>query len=714
MTLIFAIILAARYAKVFNSLEKAHSDLLVLDKMKDDFLATTSHELRTPLHGIIGLTESLADGSLGQVSGAQKENLELIRSSASHLTTLVNEILDFSRLRAGRTDLYVEKTRVEDIAATVVSLLKQSAAQKGVRLELETKNAPEISADRNRLRQVLINLVGNAVKFTEKGEIRVTVEPSPDGGVRVAVRDTGRGIAAKDLARMWNPFEQAEDPDTRKTGGTGLGLAITKYLVELHGGTIRAESEPGKGSAFIFEMPAEPPSRGIQKAEPRLPEVHEKAAAFTPGLASTGAEAREAYRPRRGVSSAEILAVDDDPVSLRVVENLCRVVGYDIVTASSGPGALAIMEERDIDLVLLDLMLPGMSGFEVCQKMRSSDRLKHVPVIMVTARDAAGDLIRGFSTGANDYVTKPFNREELLVRMENQLVIKQMLDMEKSVINGLRQEKDAITNLYQRSQDLKESTLQMVEWERIVREDLHIAESFQHRLMTHEKGIRGLESHVLYRPLMQIGGDLYDIFEFRPGVVRVFLADATGHGITASLNTVKILSEYAAVKETLSSPEVVLNYLNRRFIQIFRDYQIVFTCVVADIDLNTGQGAMVSAGHPEMYHLGAEGVRAIKPRGPIIGLSRDYEYRQSEISMAAGDIILLYTDGLLELIDAQYKRAAGPDFDEADIMKRRLVRLKLDRSLEEFCGLVMNPPEEEVPARGRGDDDITIIALRRT
>jgi serine phosphatase RsbU (regulator of sigma subunit) len=123
---------------------------------------------------------------------------------------------------------------------------------------------------------------------------------------------------------------------------------------------------------------------------------------------------------------------------------------------------------------------------------------------------------------------------------------------------------------------------------------------------------------------------------------------------------------------------------------------------------------MVSAGHPEMYHLGAGGVGAIKPRGPIIGLSREYEYRQSEISMEAGDIILLYTDGLLELIDAQYKRAAGPDFDEADIMKRRLVRLKPDRPLEELCGLVMNPPEENVPARGRGDDDITIIALRRT
>ena len=260
MIFIFALIIASKYVRTHTDLEKAHTDLLVLDQMKDDFLATTSHELRTPLHGIMGLTETLVDGSLGPVNEAQKENLDIIRSGASHLNSMVGEILDFSKLRAGKADLILEWTRVEEIAATVASLMGPSAAQKGIGISVEGKNAPEINADRNRLRQVIINLVGNAVKFTEKGSVTVTVEPGDRGGVRVTVRDEGPGIDAKDLQRIWNPFVQAEDPDTRSAGGTGLGLPITKYLVELHGGTIRAVSEKGKGSVFIFELPATPPA----------------------------------------------------------------------------------------------------------------------------------------------------------------------------------------------------------------------------------------------------------------------------------------------------------------------------------------------------------------------------------------------------------------------------------------------------------------------
>ncbi|MBN2158238.1 MAG: SpoIIE family protein phosphatase [Spirochaetes bacterium] len=704
MSLIFASILASRFAQVHTDLEKAHNDLLVLDKMKDDFLATTSHELRTPLHGIMGIAESLTDGTLGPVNAAQKENLELIRSSSSHLTSLVNEILDFSKMRAGRADLILDNIRVDDIAATVVSLLRPSAAERGLEITADLKKPPAIKADRNRLRQIFINLVGNAVKYTETGSITVTVEPA-ESGVRVTVRDTGPGIDAKDLERIWEPFTQAEDPDRRRAGGTGLGLAITKYLVELHDGRIWAESEKGKGSAFMFELPAEPKSRGILKEtaaiEPLQPSAGEAAIAVAEPSEDQG------YRIKSKYSSAVILAVDDDPVSIRVVENLCLLVGYDLVTAANGPEALSVIYEREVDLVLLDLMLPGMSGFEVCQEIRKLEKARYIPIIMVTARDGTGDLVKGFTTGANDYVTKPFNREELLVRIENQLVIKQMLDMEKSVINGLRQEKDSISNLYQRSMDLKESTLQMVEWEHIIREDLDIATSFQLKLMTHERSIPGIETSVRYRPLLKIGGDLYDIFEFRPGVARVFIADATGHGITASLNTVKILSEYAAVKETLSAPEVVMNYMNRRFVQLFRDYQIVFTCVVADINIAESTIVAAQAGHPAQLILrGRESIQ-VRPPGPIIGFSAQMEYQEETHEFRQGDIFFLYTDGLLELSQPD---AGGPLPYDTDILAKAVADSFDARGIEEGGEELL---KQFRAGRKRLDDDVTFIAIRK-
>lgn len=712
MSISIALVLASRYANVFTSLEKAHSELVVLDKMKDDFLATTSHELRTPLHGIIGLSESMVRGELGELNEAQKENIELIRSSASHLTSLVNEILDFSKLRAGKADLFLEKTRVDDIAAMVVSLMKHSASEKGIELLLNLKPVPEITADRNRLRQIIINLVGNAIKFTDKGKVDVIVEGAEKGGVRLIVRDTGHGIEEKDLVRIWNPFEQAENPDTRRSGGTGLGLPISRYLVELHGGIIYAKSEPGKGTSFIVELPSAPPARGIHKAI--LKQVLKKQDLlpdFT--RASSVPDENVAYQPHFDIGNITILAVDDDPVNLRVIEQICRVAGYDIATAASGVDALKILQEQNIDLVLLDLMLPGMSGLEVCQKMRDNDRFQNVPIIMVTARDTAGDLVRGFSTGANDYITKPFTREELLVRIENQLVIRQMLDMEKSVINGLRKEKDSITNLLQRSQDIKESTLQMLEWERIVREDLNIAHSFQMKLMTHAKNIAGMESSIIYQPILKLGGDIYDIFQIRPGVARVFLADATGHGITASLNTVKILSEYAAIKETLQSPEAVVSFLNRRFCALYEEYRIVFTCVVADIDSTSGTISAATAGHPDFYLLKQGSSVSVKPPGPIVGFSSTYEYTAQIYPMGKGDIVLLYTDGLIDLISDQHGGARNPDFNVWEKLESRIQRINTARPLDEILAQIMQPPIDERLSRGRAEDDITIIAIRR-
>ncbi|HPL16244.1 MAG TPA: SpoIIE family protein phosphatase [Spirochaetota bacterium] len=701
MALLFTSALAQRFTQVHTDLETAHSDLLVLDRMKDDFLATTTHELRTPLHGIMGIAESMETGALGDLNPRQKENLELIRTSASRLNGLVNSILDFSKLRAGKADLFIEEVSIGDLAQSALSLLKPSADEKGLELRSEIGPLPVVKADRNRIYQIIFNLAGNAIKFTDTGSV-VLRAGSKDGSVRVCVADTGPCIAPEDLGRIWSPFTQAESAETRHTVGTGLGLAITKHLVELHGGRIWAESEPGKGSTFCFELPLEPPAAGITR-------VSKAGDAAAPGAVAPVKEHLTfvtAANPEQ--ARATILAVDDDPVNLRVLENICAECSYKLITTMTGPAALDILKHTEIDLVLLDLMLPGMSGYEVCQRIRGMEVGRYIPVIMVTALDQTGHMARGFKTGANDYVTKPFNRNELVMRIENQLAIKQMLDMEKTVVNGLRKEKDAISNMFQRSVDLKESALRMAEWEKIIKDDLAIARAFQAKLMSGAGKTAGLETSVTYLPLMEIGGDVYDIFEPRGGVMRVFLADATGHGITASLNTVKILSEYASVKEVMDTPAAVISYLNRRFIAERGRQQIVFACAVADIDLKSGTVRIATAGLPPQYLLRDGIATPIEPMNPIVGLSDKSQVREISYPFNPCDMLFLATDGLQEMEEAKSRPG---NMVERDLLMEKIPRAYAGRGLEEGGAelLKLFGGKKRIVS-----DDVTFIAVRRT
>ena len=713
MSITFAFVLASRYTKTFTDLEKAHSNLLVLDKMKDDFLATTTHELRTPLHGIMGITESLADGTLGPVNPEQKENLDLVRNSAAQLNGLVSEILDFSKIRAGKVDLIIERFYPGDVIGSVVSLLRTQAHSKGLHLDMDSGTLPTVAADKNRVRQVLLNLVGNAIKYTEQGTVTVKAETEGARAIRVTVSDTGPGISPEDMGRIWSPFDRGGDVDSRRAGGTGLGLAIAREIVEMHGGSIRAESEPGKGSSFSFVLPLEPDITAIAKHRAEVPEYREVTVKSVPGSLPVSSDEDMPEHPgvRATHTTASLLAVDDDPVNLKVLENLCRMAGYTLTTASTGPEALTILADKEFDLILLDLMLPGMSGYEVCNRLRTGAGENWTPVIMITARDSVMDLVRGFDCGANDYITKPFNRDEVMMRIENQLAIRQLVEIEKNVVNGLRKEKDSITNLFQRSMDLKESTIQMIEWEKIIREDLDIAQSFQMKLMTNEVGGSGVDAHIHYEPLLRIGGDVYDLFQIRPGVVRLFCADATGHGIAASLNTVKILSEYSAVKDSIDSPAEVVTHLNKRFSAFFRDYQIIFSCVIADIDATDGSVTISSAGHPDQYLItSGSGVRAISKRGPIIGLYKDFIYLPEVHEMRRGDIFLVYSDGLLNMAESYYKASNMKlPAEEEVLLLDAIASLNYDKNLPKVCEELTKRFEK---GKKMIDDDVTIILSR--
>jgi signal transduction histidine kinase/class 3 adenylate cyclase len=392
------------------------------DRLKDEFLANTSHELRTPLNGIIGLADSMLDGAAGSLTEAQAKNLDLIVGSGRRLTNLINDILDFSRLTHKDLQLQLMPVDIHGAADIVLNLNAPLIGGKALTLVNRIPvDFPLAEADENRLQQILHNLVGNAIKFTYAGEIAISAQQTGDR-LSISVKDTGIGIAPEKQERIFEAFEQADGSVARVYGGTGLGLSVTRRLVELHGGTIKVESEVGKGSNFIFTLP-------IAKIQVR-----------TEPVKSIGSERLSSVIDTREVVSAvdtqssdaqaekfDILIVDDELVNLQVLQNHLVLSNYRVHQAESGADALKLIDNGLIpDLIILDVMMPRMSGYEFCQTVREKLAPTEVPIIMLTARNQASDLVEGLNAGANDYMVKPFSKQELLARIRTHLSLAQI------------------------------------------------------------------------------------------------------------------------------------------------------------------------------------------------------------------------------------------------------------------------------------------------
>ena len=421
LALILSAILTINYhdqwqlAEYSRTLEEQNAQLQHLDKLKDEFLANTSHELRTPLNGIIGLAESLIDGATGELPTPTIANLAMIASSGRRLANLVNDILDFSKLKHENLELSIKPVGVREIADLVLILSRPLVGKKNLQLiNLIDPDIPLVAADENRLQQIFYNLIGNAIKFTDTGKIEVLASVNHQN-VEIAVADTGIGIPSNKLETIFTSFEQGDGSTARKYGGTGLGLAVTKQLVELHGGTISVSSIVGKGSQFTLTLPVSQEQIKNASEEPRVQTI-----ATTSELISTSTVRPEAIAAESG--DFKILIVDDEPVNLQVLANNLSLANYAITQANSGLEALEIIENGwQPDLILLDVMMPRMTGYEVCKKLREKVLPNELPVVMLTAKNQVSDLVEGFSSGANDYLTKPFNKHELLARIKTHI-----------------------------------------------------------------------------------------------------------------------------------------------------------------------------------------------------------------------------------------------------------------------------------------------------
>lgn len=408
--------------------KESNEKLLQADKLKDEFLANTSHELRTPLNGILGLSEAVHDGVTGPTTREMRENLSMVISSARRLSGLVNDLLDFSRLKNFDLDLQLRAIDFRSLADVVMKVSQSILGGKALQLIQDIPDElPPVFADENRLQQILYNLIGNAIKFTDAGTVRLSARAEKQQ-LLISVQDTGIGIPSDKVETIFQSFEQGDGSTAREYGGTGLGLSITRQLIELHGGKIWVDSTPGEGSNFSFCIPLAEETEEVIRVNSSADPIHSPIPPEALPKESNGPEKSVEqtlavpFQKGGGRSVYRILVVDDEPINRQVLKNHLAAEPFYVTTVMNGIEALEAIESgKEFDLVLLDVMMPKLSGFEVCQRLREKYLPSELPIIMITAKNQVSDLVSGLTFGANDYIVKPFSKQELLARIQTHL-----------------------------------------------------------------------------------------------------------------------------------------------------------------------------------------------------------------------------------------------------------------------------------------------------
>ncbi|MEC0123256.1 hybrid sensor histidine kinase/response regulator [Paenibacillus pabuli] len=405
-----------KYFRNSNEIEKLYEQLKEEDRQKDQFLVNTAHELRTPLHGIINIAESIAVRERRGTGEMHAEEMKLLITIGRRMSQLVDDLLDVIRLKEKRITLQKKPLSLASVIPGVMGMFKFMAEGRPIQMNVDIPDSlPLVQADERRLVQILYNLLHNALKFTEEGTITVSVREREECVV-ILVSDSGVGISEQMQRRIFDAYEQGT-PEARLSGGIGLGLSISKQLTELHGGHLTVQSVLGQGSTFQVSLPLGDTAFLTDQTEQEW-DLHR--------FEEVAVAEQQPISQERAV--AHILAVDDDPVNLRVLISMLSNEPYHIQTAASAREALELLDSRPWDLLIADVMMPHMSGYELTENVRKRYSVSELPILLLTARNESADIHAGFMAGATDYVTKPVDAVELKHRIRSLAVLKQSID----------------------------------------------------------------------------------------------------------------------------------------------------------------------------------------------------------------------------------------------------------------------------------------------
>ncbi|WP_419878139.1 ATP-binding protein [Brevibacillus centrosporus] len=407
------LLLAVRFTGAFEQTELLTHQLFVANQLKDEFLTYTSHEMKTPLHGIQNIAAYLLEDESHPLSLEQQQNVGLIKDTSIKLSMLIHDLIDVTRLKHGELRLHAKKVDVRVVTQMVFDVLQFELAGKSVRLVNRVGPHVIVTADENRLRQVMYNLLHNAIKHTKEGAITVK-ERRVGKQIHLYVEDTGTGIASDRLESIFTAFDQRETA-VAEDGYTsmGVGLYISRKLIEQMGGSIQVDwSEVGRGTRMMFTLP---------KAEESISQQE---------IAATSTSQQPFTEERLSLdilhqSSPTVLIVDDEAANIQVLLNILKRYNYNVITAFSAQEALLKLKEHpQVDLVILDVMMPEVSGIELCRSLREQYSIIDLPILFATVKDTPHDIVLGYRAGANDYVTKPFDAETLIARIQILIAMK--------------------------------------------------------------------------------------------------------------------------------------------------------------------------------------------------------------------------------------------------------------------------------------------------
>ena len=619
-----------------TTLKKKNYELTELDRIKDEILANTSHELRTPLNGIIGIADSLLDDSTGQLTDEQKRNLSLISNSGRRLSRLVNNILDFSKLNNQDYKINKQSIHLHSATEVVMMLSKPHIKNKDIRLLNQINKDINVDADENCIMQILHNLIGNAIKFTESGKISASCKETNDSKVIITITDTGIGIPKNKFQSIFKSFEQADGSIVRKYGGTGLGLAITSQLIQLHSGEIWLESEPDKGSKFHFTLKK---SISNEKAvelsdmlnnKSKINQIYDDYLEISTKKINTqelDISDKTDQVMNKNENKQQVLIIDDEPVNIQVIMNQLSNQNYILIPALDAKKGIEIINSnQNIDIVLLDIMMPEISGYEVCKHIRKKYNENELPVIMLTAKNQISDLVTGFKVGANDYLTKPFNKEELKSRVASHLRIKKLVS----------------ENMHMKA-------------------ELDIVRQLQQMILPSETElnlVKNLDIDVFMRPADNVSGDYFDIIQL-DNTIKFGIGDVSGHGLKSGVLMLMLQSIIRTmVTYGVDNSVKFLNVINRviydNINRIKANKDLSLSIFDYSYDENTKTGHLTICGqHEDVIVIRKDGSIEIENTydlGFPIGLEKDISsfIAESHILLNEGDGVVLFTDGITE------------------------------------------------------------------